>query len=47
MPTTLRLLTALAALCAIGYGVVFLLANVLEPAPRDVTATVPPARYAK
>jgi hypothetical protein len=47
MPTTFRFLTALLALGALGYGAVFLLANVLEPAPRDMTVTVPPARYAK
>jgi hypothetical protein len=47
MPTTFRLLFALAAIGAAAYGVLFLLANVLQPEPREITVTVPPARYAK
>jgi hypothetical protein len=47
MPTTFRFLMAIGALAALGYAVVFLLANVLEPAPREITVTVPPSRYAK
>jgi hypothetical protein len=47
MPTTFRFLMAIAALVAAGYGVLFLLANVLEPAPRETIVTVPPSRYAK
>jgi hypothetical protein len=47
MPTTFRLLFAIGAIAAAGYGVIYLLANVLEPQPQDVTVTVPPARYAK
>jgi hypothetical protein len=47
MPTTFRFLMAVGALAALGYGVVFMLANVLEPAPREITVTVPPSRYAK
>jgi hypothetical protein len=47
MPTTFRFLMAAAALAGAAYGIVFLLANVLEPQPQDITVTVPPARYAK
>jgi hypothetical protein len=47
MPTTFRFLAVLTALGAMGYGALFLLANVLEPAPREITVTVPPARWAK
>jgi hypothetical protein len=47
MPTTFRFLMAAGALAALGYGVLFLLANVLEPAPQEITVTVPPSRYAK
>jgi hypothetical protein len=47
MPTTFRLLLAIGIVAAAGYGVLYMLANVLEPQPQDVTVTVPPARYAK
>jgi hypothetical protein len=47
MPTTFRFLMAAAALAGLGYGALFLLANVLEPTPQELTVTVPPARYAK
>jgi hypothetical protein len=47
MPTTFRLLFSLGAIAAAGYGILYLMANVLEPQPQDVTVTVPPARYAK
>jgi hypothetical protein len=47
MPTTLRLLILAAALAATVYGGLFVLANVLEPPPQDITVTVPPSRYAK
>jgi hypothetical protein len=47
MPTTFRLLLTIGAIVATGYGVLFLLANVLEPPPRDITVTVPPSRHAK
>jgi hypothetical protein len=47
MPTTFRFLMAAAAIAAVIYAVLFMLANVLEPTPQDVTVTVPPSRYAK
>ncbi len=47
MPTLVRLLTVLAILFGIGYGVVWLLANYLEPAPRTITITVPQDRFGK
>jgi hypothetical protein len=47
MPTTFRFLMAAALIGAAGYAVLFLLANVLEPQPQEITVTVPPARYAK
>jgi hypothetical protein len=47
MPTTFRLLFMIGTVVALGYGALFLLANVLEPQPQDVIVTVPPARYAK
>jgi hypothetical protein len=47
MPTTFRLLMALGAIAAAGYAALYLLANVLEPGPREITITVPPSRYAQ
>jgi hypothetical protein len=47
MPTTFRFLMVIAGLVGVGYGILFLLANVLEPAPRETIVTVPPSRYAK
>jgi hypothetical protein len=47
MPTTFRLLFVIGALAGAAYGALYLLANVLEPKPQDITVTVPPARYAK
>ena len=47
MPTTFRLLFVLGALAAAGYGVLYMLANVLEPKPQETTVIVPPSRYAK
>lgn len=47
MPTTFRFLTAVGVIAASIYGALFMLANVLEPAPQDITVTVPPSRYAK
>jgi hypothetical protein len=47
MPTIFRFVLVCAALAGLGYGVLFALANWLEPAPREVTVTVPPSQYAK
>jgi hypothetical protein len=47
MPTTFRFLFIVSALAGVIYGVLFLLANVLEPQPQEITVTVPPSRYAK
>ena len=47
MPTLFRLLTILAIMGGIAYGVAWLLANYLEPAPRSITITVPQDRIGK
>ncbi len=47
MPTLFRLLTVLAALAAIGYGAVWVLATFVEPQPRTITITVPQDRFGK
>jgi hypothetical protein len=47
MPSILRFAVIAAVLIGLGYGALFALATLLEPAPREVTVTVPPSRYAK
>jgi hypothetical protein len=47
MPTLFRFALIAALFGGAAYGVLFALATLLEPAPREVTVTVPPARYAK
>jgi hypothetical protein len=47
MPTTFRFLMAVAGLAATAYGLLFMLANVLEPQPQEITVIVQPSRYAK
>jgi hypothetical protein len=47
MPTIFRFLFVCAAFLGICYGIVFLLATLLEPQPREITVVVPPSRYAK
>jgi hypothetical protein len=47
MPSIFRFVLISAALAGLAYGAVYALATLLEPSPRDVTVTVPPAKYAK
>jgi hypothetical protein len=47
MPTTFRFILICATLGAICYGVLYALATMLEPAPTEITVTIPPSRYAK
>jgi xanthosine utilization system XapX-like protein len=47
MPSIFRFVLISALLASLVYGAIYALANLLEPAPRDVTVTVPPSRYAK
>ncbi|GAB1717377.1 MAG: hypothetical protein NTAFB05_24190 [Nitrobacter sp.] len=47
MPSLLRFLTVVAAIGAIGYGVVFALANFVNPAQREMTVTVHPDKFLK
>jgi hypothetical protein len=47
MPTIFRFVMVCSVLAGLGYGVVYLLANRLEPAPREVTVTVPPSQFSK
>ncbi|MFM9974244.1 MAG: histidine kinase [Beijerinckiaceae bacterium] len=47
MPTIFRFLMICSILFGAGYAVIFGLATLLEPAPRETTIVVPPSRYAK
>jgi hypothetical protein len=47
MPSLFRFLTVVAALGAIGYGVIFALANFVNPTPREMTVTIHPDKFLK
>lgn len=47
MPTLFRLLIVLGVIAVVGYGVLWSLANLLEPQPRTITITVPQDRIGK
>jgi len=47
MPSLFRFLTAVAVIAAIVYGVVFALANFVNPKPREMTVTIPPDKFQK
>jgi len=47
MPSLFRLLTVVAVLAGIVYGVVFALANFVNPKPREMTVTIPPDKFLK
>jgi hypothetical protein len=47
MPSIFRFALICAVIAGTAYAVLFALATILEPAPREVTVTVPPSRYAK
>jgi hypothetical protein len=47
MPSLFRFLTIVAVLGAIGYGVIFGLANFVDPTPREMTVTVHPDKFLK
>lgn len=47
MPSLFRFLTVLAVIAGIVYGVVFVLANFVNPKPRDMTVTIPPDKFLK
>lgn len=44
MPTLFRFVTILAVLGALVLGAMLALAYLVEPEPRDMTVTIPPAR---
>ena len=47
MPSLFRFLTAVAILGGIVYGVVFALANFVNPKPREMSVTIPQDRFLK
>jgi hypothetical protein len=47
MPSLFRFLTVVAVLGGIVYGVVFALANFVNPKPREMTFTIPADKFLK
>jgi len=47
MPSLLRFLTVVAVIAGIVYGVIFALANFVNPKPREMTITVPADKFLK
>jgi hypothetical protein len=47
MPTIFRFALICVIIAGVVYAVLFALATVLEPAPREIIVVVPPSRYAK
>ena len=47
MPSLFRFLTVVAIIGGIGYGVIFALANFVNPEPREMTVTIPPDKFLK
>jgi uncharacterized membrane protein len=41
MPSLFRLLAVVAVLVALGYGLIYALATLVEPTPREMTITIP------
>ena len=47
MPSLFRFLTVVALIGGIVYGVVFALANFVNPKPREMSVTIPADRFLK
>ena len=47
MPSLFRFLTVVAIIGGIVYGVVFALANFVNPKPREMSVTIPQDRFLK
>ncbi|WP_197028249.1 hypothetical protein [Bosea sp. 117] len=47
MPSLIRLLVILGVIGGIAYGTLWVFANLVEPHPREMSATVPQERFAK
>jgi xanthosine utilization system XapX-like protein len=47
MPSLFRFLTIVAVLAGLVYGALFVLAHFVNPAPREITVTIPQDKYLK
>lgn len=47
MPSLFRFLTVVAVIAGVAYGVLFALANFVNPKPREMTVTIPPDKFLK
>jgi hypothetical protein len=47
MPSLFRFLTVLAVIGGVAYGVIFALANFVNPKPREITVTIPADKFLK
>ena len=47
MPSLFRFLTVVAIIAGIAYGIVFALANFVNPKPREITVTIPADKFLK
>jgi hypothetical protein len=47
MPSLFRFLTVIGIIAGIGYGVLYALANFVNPKPREISVTIPPDKFLK
>ena len=47
MPSLFRFLTVVGVIAGVIYGVIFALANFVNPKPREMTVTIPADRFLK
>jgi hypothetical protein len=47
MPSLFRFLTVVAVIAGIIYGIIFALANFVNPKPREITVTIPADKFLK
>jgi cobalamin synthase len=47
MPSLFRFLTVVGVIAGVIYGVLFVLANFVDPKPREMTVTIPADRFLK
>ncbi len=47
MPSLFRFLTVVAIIGGLGYGLIFALANFVNPKPREISVTIPADRFLK